>query len=158
MVTRFRAELATASITAAFGLAVMIGATEFGIGWVKSGPEPGTFPFYMGLLVTVASIGTVIQTVLSPALRGEAFLDAAQCRAVAAFVLPMVAFVVVSKLLGLYAATALYLFGSMLFQGGYRVWSSAAVAIAAPVVLYLVLEKAFKVYLLKGPIESALGF
>lgn len=158
MVTRFRAELATASLTAAFGLAVMIGATEFGIGWVKSGPEPGTFPFYMGLLVTAASIGTLVQTVLSPSLRGEAFLEAGQIRIVAAFVLPMIAFVVVSRLLGLYVATALYLFSSMLFQGGYRIWSSATVAIAAPVVLYLLLEKAFKVYLLKGPLESALGF
>jgi len=158
MVTRLQAELATASITAAFGLAVMVGATEFGIGWVKSGPEPGTFPFYMGLLVTVASIGTAIQTVLSPVLRGETFLDGRQLRTVAAFVLPMVAFVVAAKLLGLYVATALYLFGSMLVQGGYGVWRSAAVALAAPVVLYLVLEKAFKVYLLKGPIESMLGF
>ena len=70
----------------------------------------------------------------------------------------MIAFVVVAKLLGLYVATALYLFGSMMFQGGYRAWSSAAVAIAVPALLYLVLERAFKVYLLKGPIESMLGF
>lgn len=158
MITRYQAELGTAAITSALGLAVMIGATEFGIGWTKSGPEPGTFPFYMGLLVAIASAGTFLQSALRPALRGETFLDGRQCRTVAGFVLPMVAFVVVAKFLGLYVATALYLFGSMLFQGGYRVWSSAAAAIVVPFVLYLVLERAFKVYLLKGPIESALGF
>lgn len=158
MITRYQAELATATITAALGLAVMVGATEFGIGWTKSGPEPGTFPFYMGLLVAVASSGTFLQAALRPALRGETFLDGRQLRTVAAFVLPMIAFVIVTKLLGLYVATALYLFGSMLFQGGYRAWSSVVVAVAVPFLLYLVLERAFKVYLLKGPIESALGF
>ncbi len=158
MITRYQAELATATITAALGLAVMLGATEFGIGWTKSGPEPGTFPFYMGLLVAVASAGTFLQAALRPALRGEAFLDGRQLRTVATFVLPMIAFVILAKFLGLYVATALYLFGSMLFQGGYRIPFSAGVAVAVPFLLYLVLERAFKVYLLKGPIESALGF
>jgi hypothetical protein len=44
MITRFWAETATALLTMAFGLVIVKGALEFGIGWDSSGPQPGAFP------------------------------------------------------------------------------------------------------------------
>jgi uncharacterized membrane protein YraQ (UPF0718 family) len=76
---------------------------------------------------------------------------------VASFFLPMLAFVVVARLLGLYVATALYLAFVMWVQGKYRLVISVASGIAAAVIFYFVLEVAFQVPLLKGPLEAALG-
>ena len=83
--------------------------------------------------------------------------DREQAKRVASFFVPMLAFVVVARLLGLYVATALYLSFVMWVQGGYRLVISVASGIAAAVVFYLVLEVAFQVPLLKGPLEAALG-
>jgi putative flippase GtrA len=85
------------------------------------------------------------------------FLHKEEAKRVASFFLPMLAFVVVARLLGLYVATALYLAFVMCVQGKYRLVISAASGIAAAVIFYFVLEVAFQVPLLKGPLEAALG-
>ena len=157
MISRFGGELVTAGITAVFGLVTTIGALEYGVGWSPSGPEPGTFPFYIGLIVTVASLGIIIQTVIQRRYINETFLTKEQLRLVALFTLPIVAFVAVSLWLGLYVAMALYISGSMKFKGGYRTHTSALIGIGMAVFMYVVLELAFKTPLLKGPLENALG-
>ena len=63
MISRFQAEIATALATLAFGLVIVNGAREFGIGWDSSGPQPGAFPFYCGLLIALASAGTIATTI-----------------------------------------------------------------------------------------------
>ena len=78
-------------------------------------------------------------------------------RRVALFFVPMILFVAGAVLLGLYVATALYLGTVMYVQGGYRLVTSAAVAIATSAFFYVVLELWFRVPLLKGPLEAALG-
>jgi hypothetical protein len=162
MMTRFSAEVATAIGTAALGLTAVIGAWEFGIGWGAAGPEPGAFPFYIGLLIIIGSAGTLAQTIRHRhGLPGQGlqaiFLDKAQAARVASFFVPMALFVIVALLLGLYVAAALYLTLVMWLQGGYRPAISALTGIAASVFFYVVLEHAFQVPLLKGPLESALG-
>lgn len=157
MIKRYGAELATAGVTAALGAITMVGAVEYGIGWGSSGPEPGTFPFYIGLIVALASVGNAVQAVVARRRYDVDFLTKAQLRSVLAFSLPILAFVVASVLLGLYVATALYLFATMIFQGKYRLRVALPVAIAVPLALYFLLEKAFQVSLLKGPLEAALG-
>src|SRR5437868_4005068 len=102
MITRFAAEIATACVTAAFGLTIAIGALEFGVGWGPSGPEAGTFPLYMGLLVTAASMVIAGQSIAQRAGLSAAFLTRDQFKSVMGFVLPMIAFVAVAMLLGLY--------------------------------------------------------
>lgn len=147
----------TAVIATVFGLTVTLGALEFGIGWSPSGPEPGAFPFYIGLLITAAGLGIIIQTVVQKRSSAEAFLTAEQLRAVASFTLPIIGLVVVSLWLGLYVGMALYLFFTMTVQGGYRIHTAALVGIGMAVFMYVVLEIGFKTPLLKGPLENALG-
>lgn len=158
MISRATAEIVFAALTALFGVVIAHGAREFGVGWSASGPEPGTFPFYIGGIIAFASLAN-----LAVALRGhwrgaEPFMTAAQGAAVLRFTVPMVLFVIAALWLGLYVATAFYMFGVMVFQGRYPVWHAALVAIGLPVALFLLLEKGFQVSLLKGPLEAALGF
>jgi hypothetical protein len=157
MITRFSAELATAAVTAGLGLTVIVGALEFGIGWDASGPAGGAFPFYVGILVVAASIGTMVQAVLGRGALQVVIVDREQAYRVASFFAPVVLFVVASLFLGLYVASALYLALVMWLQGGYRPIVAAATGVAASVIFYVVLELLFKVPLLKGPLEAALG-
>ena len=157
MISRYTAEIGTATLTASLGLAAVIGALEFGIGWGDAGPESGAFPFYMGLLVVVASVGTLIQATLGRHGLQSVLLHREGAKRVASFLMPMLAFVVVARLLGLYVATALYLAFVMRVQGKYHLVTSIVSGIAAAVMFYLVLEVTFQVPLLKGPLEAALG-
>jgi len=157
MISRYTAEIGTATLTAGLGLAAVIGALEFGIGWGDAGPEPGAFPFYIGLLVVAASIGTLVQAIVRRQGLQSVFLHREEAKRVASFFVPMLAFVVMARLLGLYVATALYLAFVMWAQGKYRPVISIASGILAAIIFYLVLEVAFQVPLLKGPLEAALG-
>lgn len=157
MISRFSAEIATSIATAGLGLAAVVGSLEYGTGWGAAGPEPGTFPFYIGLLVMAASVATLAQSVVGRAALQNVLVDRAQARRVATFFGPMVLFVIASLLLGLYVATALYLTFVMWLQGGYRLVISAAAGVFAAIFFYFVLEVGFQVSLLKGPLEAALG-
>lgn len=155
-VTRLAAEIVAALVTLALAAAIAIGARDYGVGWNAGGPEPGTFPFYVGLIVGAASLGNLI-VAFRRRDRAAIFLDAIKARRIAAFGIPLLLFVAASVLLGLYVATILYLAGVMRVQGRYRWVTSIAVAVGSAAFFYLVLEVWFKVPLLKGPLESALG-
>ena len=154
--TRLAAETVTALVTLALGAAILIGSREYGTGWNESGPEPGTFPFYVGLLIIAASAGNLF---LAWRRRGTpaVFVDASQARRVAAFGFPLLGFVALALTLGFYVATTIYLGGVMRYQGRYR-WSlCVAVAVGTAAFFFVVLEIGFKVPLLKGPLEAVLG-
>jgi hypothetical protein len=111
----------------------------------------------MGLLVVVASVGTLIQATLGRHGLQSVLLHREGAKRVASFLMPMLAFVVAARLLGLYVATALYLAFVMRVQGKYHLVTSIVSGIAAAVMFYLVFEVTFQVPLLKGPLEAALG-
>ena len=157
MISRFTAEIVTAAATAALGLTIVIGSLEYGIGWDLAGPEPGAFPFYIGLLVAAASVAVAGQALAQRHDLTEDFLDVERARRVAAFFLPIVLFVPGAILLGLYVATAIYLFIVMIWQGRYHPLMALVVSVGVAVFFYVVLEWAFQVPLLKGPLEAALG-
>ena len=153
--TRFAAETATAFVTFALGIAIALGAREYGTGWTTAGPEPGAFPFYVGLLVIAGSAGNLFSAWRQRSA-GVRFLDAVQARRIAAFGVPMLVFVVLAVTLGFYVATAIYLCAVMRFQGGYRWLTAIAVALGTSAFFFFLLELWFKVPLLKGPLEAAL--
>ncbi|MEP7062700.1 MAG: tripartite tricarboxylate transporter TctB family protein [Betaproteobacteria bacterium] len=155
-VTRLHAEIVAALLTFALAMAIVIGAREFGIGWTAGGPEAGTFPFYVGLIVAAASLGNLV-VAFRRADRDSVFLDAVKARRIAAFGLPLLAFVLLSVTLGFYVATIAYLGGVMRVQGRYRWMTVVGVSVGCAAFFFVVLEMWFKVPLLKGPLESALG-
>ncbi|AMJ62503.1 tripartite tricarboxylate transporter TctB family protein [Bosea sp. PAMC 26642] len=161
MITRFWAEIVTALATLAFGLVIVKGALEFGIGWDSAGPQPGAFPFYTGGLVALASLGTLAFTAARRLADAEwlteAFLDRERGMRVLSFLLPLTAFVVLSATLGMYVATILYLVFTMRFQGHYGWLGTLATALGTAAFFYLALEKFFQISLLKGPLEPLLG-
>ncbi|HWD36176.1 MAG TPA: tripartite tricarboxylate transporter TctB family protein [Casimicrobiaceae bacterium] len=155
--TRFAAEIATALVTLALGVTIVVGAREFGTGWSAGGPEPGTFPFYVGLLVTAASAGNMV-VAWRRRHSARLFVTATQLRRIAAFGVPILGFVALALALGFYVATAIYLALVMRVQGGFRWLACIAVAAGTSLFFFAVLEVWFKVPLLKGPLEALLGY
>ena len=153
--TRFAAEIVTALVTLALGAAIVTGSLEYGTGWNEGGPQPGAFPFYVGALVVAASVGNALLAVRNRR-PGIVLVAGEQARRIAAFGLPMLAFVAVALTLGFYVATAAYLAAVMRFQGRYRIGHCIAVGAGTSAFFFLVLEVWFKVPLLKGPLEALL--
>ncbi|THK35764.1 tripartite tricarboxylate transporter TctB family protein [Ensifer sp. MPMI2T] len=150
-------EIATAIATAAAGGAICYGAIEIGIGWTETGPAPGYFPFYVGLLIIVGSLANLVRAISIRDWNTEIFLDIEHARPILAFALPLVGFMIATLLLGLYVATLLYVSGAMIWQGGYRWWVATLGGVAVAAAFYCIFEVAFQVPLLKGPIEGWLG-
>jgi hypothetical protein len=156
-VTRFSAEIVTALVTLALGVTIVVGGREFGTGWSAGGPEPGTFPFYVGLLVTAASAGNIV-VAWRRRRAGRLFVTARQLRLIAAFGVPILGFVALALALGFYVATEIYLALVMRVQGGFRWLACVAVAAGTSLFFFAVLEVWFKVPLLKGPLEALFGY
>lgn len=146
-----------ALLTLAFGTVIILGATEFSVGWTERGPEPGYFPFWIGCVIVAGSLVTLAQALLA---RGDGTVPAitrGQAQRALTFLVPMTAFVAIAHLLGIYVATILYLFTVMVVQGGYGVALSSLVSVGTAVSLYLMFDKWLKVPLAKGPLEAWLG-
>ena len=157
LVSRRTMEIATALATGALGAAVMWGAYEHDIGWGDSGPAAGYFPFRIGVLIVLGSLANVVLAVMRRGYNDAVFLTREQAKRVLSFAVPLVAFVIISLWLGLYVGAILYLFFTMVFQGGYRPLLALAVALATAVVMRLVFPVWFKVPLLTGPLEAMIG-
>lgn len=161
MIARSSAEVCMAAVTGLFGVVTIVGAVEYGIGWSSAGPEPGAFPFYIGLMILIASIGNAISGLRARRMTAGAdarpFLTEAQFKRVTGFALPILGFVIASLLLGLYVGMALYMFGTLVFQSKYPVLKATIIAVGMPIATYFLIEKAFRVSMLKGPLEAALG-
>jgi len=156
LLTRLTMEIAVALGAMLAGAIVCYGSLEMGTGWGDAGPQPGYFPFYIGLFIVIASCGVLIEAIIKQRRLKEIFLTREQGKRILSFFLPMLGFVVVSMFLGLYVGLALYLFGAMTVQGGYRAGKALAVCLSTIVIFYVVFEKWFQVPLLKGPIEALL--
>lgn len=147
MLSRRSLEAATASLTGAFGATVMVSSLDNGISWTSSGVESGTFPFITGTIIVAASFYNLVHGWL----RGKGISATRDdLRRSAALFLPAAVYVALIPLLGMYVASAGYLFATLRFQSGLKSVRSALIAVVASVALYLVFERAFQVSLPHG--------
>lgn len=163
---RFHAEVTTAAGTAVLGLIAVAGATELGFRWGDHGPQSGFFPFYVGLVLILASLwnlgravakhrATLVNDQRSAQIE-DPFLDHEQLMRISRFLGALVVFVVVSVFFGIYVGSTLYIAWSA-WRGGYRPLVALAFGLLFAVSLYLIFEVGFRVPLLKGPLEAQLG-
>jgi putative tricarboxylic transport membrane protein len=149
-------ELLVALLLMAIGGLVISDSIRVGIGWGDDGPRSGYFPFYIGLLLLAASAWTAAKQ-LRHWKRTEHFAERNQLRLVFAVLIPLVVYIAVIALVGLYVASAL-LIGYFMLRHGKHGWPlTAAVAVGVPVIFFLVFERWFLVPLPKGPLEALVG-
>jgi putative tricarboxylic transport membrane protein len=148
-------EFGVASFIALLGIITIIGSLRVGIGWGAEGPKSGFFPFYIGLLIILASAVNLIQILRthSPKLLAEW----GQLRQVLSVLVPTTIYVLIIPTIGIYLASAILIAVFMRWLGGYSWPLTLGVAVGTPVALFLIFESWFLVPLPKGPIEEWFG-
>jgi len=166
---------------------VIYDSVRLGFGWLEGeGPAPGYFPFYIGLMLAVASVVNLVRAALRLESGGEGIFVTTQAFGrVLTVLVPTVIYValigglsfgfsvtipqnVVSIFglseslevpigiprLGIYVASAIFMFGFMIYVGRERIIKALGVSVITPTLLFLMFEKWFLVPLPKGPLEA----
>ncbi len=139
------------------GMITIIGSLKVGIGWGAEGPKSGFFPFYIGVIIVLASVVNCIE-LLREADDGRLFSEWGQLRQVLCVLLPTTIYALSIPYLVIYVASVILIALFMRWLGKYP-WSiTAAIAVGVPFAIYLFFEKWFLIPLPKGPLEDVLGF
>jgi hypothetical protein len=137
----------------ALGVVVVVQARKLGAEWTSDGPGSGYFPFYIGLILCIASAGIFFQAVVSKKRDGRAFVDREQLGRVASVFVPAILYVLAIVFLGIYIASAIYIAAFMVVLGKYPVWKAALIGVLVNAVFFLMFEVWFKVPLYKGTLH-----
>jgi hypothetical protein len=153
-------DIAVALVLMTIASVVMIASYRLGAGWSPDvGPDSGYFPFYVSLFMFIASGATFIKhAFLSRGVRGGSFIARQEMMMVLQVLIPMSIFVVLAIYIGIYISMALFIGFFMMWLGKYPLLRTAPVALAVPIVLFVVFEIWFLVPLPKGPFEAWLGY
>lgn len=151
-------DVVVALIMVGVGALVMIDSLRLGAGWGEYGPESGYFPFYIGLIIVVASLGTVAFTLFGRKQNRDAFVHGPQLRHVFRVFAPTVVFIVLVGFIGVYVASGFFIGASMRWLGKFRWRTIVLVSVAVPIALFFLFEIWFLVPLPKGPLEDFLGY
>lgn len=132
-----------------------------GMGWTEDGPEPGYFPFYLSVILVLASVYGIVKSLSERRAAGgdaEVFVTRDQFKRVLLVFVPTVAFCVAMQWLGLYVASFLLTAGFMIFVGKLSVWKSLLTAAIFSIAMFYIFEVKFDVIMPKGPLEALFGY
>src|SRR5262245_58315132 len=141
------------------GCAIVIhDSVRIGFGWREGeGPAPGYFPFWVAVILGISSLVNLIN-----AARGEGadeiFVSLRPFGRVLAVLIPSLVYVALIQYLGIYVASAIFMFAFMIVVGRENFFKALLVSAFVPVALFLMFEKWFLVPLPKGPLEAWLGY
>ena len=156
-VSRRTMEIAVALLFLLFGLVVCWDSWRIGARWGSDGPQAGYFPFYIGLIINLCSLITLVQAFRIKAADNEPFVLRGQLKMVTLVMVPTVIYVGLINWLGIYVASTIYIALFMWWLGKYSWVKYVPVSLGVSVAFFLMFEIWFKVPLPKGPLESALG-
>lgn len=151
-------ELVVAALFMALAALVMWDSQRIGAAWASDGPEGGYFPFYIGLIMFIASAVTFGTNLVSKTPDRANFVGRSQLVLVLQVLVPTIVFVALVGYLGIYVAGGLFIAFFMWWLGKYPVYKIAPVAALVPLALFVMFEIWFLVPLPKGPLEAALGY
>jgi putative tricarboxylic transport membrane protein len=151
------AEAVTAGIFLALGAIVIYDSVTLGARWGDDGPQAGYFPFYIAVIMCVASAVNLFRALRMTSQADHAFVERGQFKLVLSVLIPSILYVAAIAWLGIYLASAFFIAFFMRWLGKYPWWKLAAVSIGTSVVFFLIFEMWFKVPLPKGPLEALLG-
>ncbi len=154
------AEMVVALFFGAIGAAVIWDSIRVGMRWGNDGPEPGYFPFYIGVLLILGAFKVIVDVIRqwNQDNMTDSFATHEEVGLVMKMFLPAVVYVGAIFVLGLYVASALFIAFFMIWQGKYKLPKAIGVSIAVPAVLFALFEVWFLLPLPKGPIEAMFGY
>ena len=149
-------EIGVALFMALLAVIGIVGALRVGIGWGAEGPKAGFFPFYISLIVLI-SCAVNLAHALRDYTGREVFAEWGQLRQVLSVVIPTTVYVFAVPVLGMYLSSGLLIGVFMKWIGRYAWLTVLPIAIAVPILTYVLFERWFLVPLPKGPLEDWLG-
>src|SRR5258706_1490367 len=153
-------EIIVAAIFLVFGAIVVYDSRRLGAEWGSDGPQAGYFPFYIGIIILIASTVNLVAALMKPGR--ESFVSWGQLKMVVIVMVPYAVYValIANPLypLGFYEASVIFIAGFMRYLGKYSWLKIALVSIGTMFAFFLMFEVWFKVPLPKGPIEVLFGF
>lgn len=152
-----KADAICAFILLAFGGLVASDGLRLGVfGWGLAGPEPGLFPFLLGIGVCLGSLLVLAQVFLQSrrGLPNEPFIRKDGLKPILLVAVPAALMVLLTEFIGLFLAAGLYLAVYTRLVGRSRWITVLAVSILLPLVSYLVFYKWFQIPLPMGRLEA----
>ena len=146
-------DAAVAAILFAIGAVVVYEARRLGATWTSDGPGAGYFPFYIGLIICISSLGILYQALASKSRDTDTFVDRVQLGRVMSVLVPAAVYVVAIQFLGLYVASALYITLFMIILGKYPPVKSVLLGLIVNAIFFAMFEVWFKVPLFKGSLD-----
>jgi putative tricarboxylic transport membrane protein len=150
------ADLATASILILLGGVVVLDSMRIGMGWGTDGPRSGFFPFWLGVILILASVTIALQAWRRAT--DKPFVTRERLSPVLKVLWPATVMVILITPLGLYVVSAIYLAFYMRWVGRHGWLAVALCAIGVPLLTFVVFELWFLVPMPKGPLEAWLGY
>jgi putative tricarboxylic transport membrane protein len=145
------AELTMAIFLMALGSLVIFDSVRVGTGWADDGPRSGYFPFYIGCFLLGSASVVFISTLFKwRQHQAQIFVTRAQFKLVLAVFVPMLVYVGLIPILGLYLASVLLMVYFMRQHGRYGWVRTLAVSTLVQVLLFWMFERWFLVLLPKG--------
>ncbi len=151
----------TAVIIFLIGAVVIWDSYRLGSKWGSDGPEAGYFPFYIGLILCIASLVNFVSAVREKG--SKSFVSVSSLKMILSVIVPTLFYVCLiggvgpMPALGIYVASTIFISLFMKWLGKYAWPITVAVSVGVPVVFFVLFEIWFKVPLPKGPLEAALG-
>ncbi|MBL8376340.1 MAG: tripartite tricarboxylate transporter TctB family protein [Burkholderiales bacterium] len=157
------ATVRTLEIAVALGILVLSAVViwdslRLGMRWAEDGPQAGYFPFYIGLIMALASVVNLVRTLRNPTHAQTAFVTRGQFKLVLAVLVPLAVYAALVKPLGIYVASIVFIAWFMWKLGKYSWTMIVPVAFGTMIGFFLMFEVWFKVPLPKGPLEALIGF
>ncbi|KRR02000.1 tripartite tricarboxylate transporter TctB [Bradyrhizobium jicamae] len=160
MISRRALEIAAAVLTGIFGVVVVVSSFDNGIGWSSAGVDAGTFPFLTGIIIVLGSLYNLGQGALGRGTLAivRVAVTPSELRRLAGLFVPAAIFVAVIPMIGMYLASAAYVFAVLALPKRQSVLRALVIAAATPLALYVVFERMFQVSLPHGALAAAFGF
>ena len=150
-------EIGVAAAILLFGLIVVLDSYRLGARWGDDGPQPGYFPFYVGLLICASSVSILLRALRNTALSAESFVSRGELLKILTVLVPTAVYVGVITYLGFYVTSTVYIAYFMWHLGKYSWLKIVPVSVGVSVAFFLIFEVWFQVPLPKGPLEAYLG-
>ena len=150
-------EIAVAVFILLCGATVIYDSVRLGAKWGEDGPQAGYFPFYIGVILCIASAINLAGAMAAARRDDGDFVEIGALKLVFSVLVPTAVYAGLIGPLGLYVASTVFIAFFMRWLGKYKWWLVATISIGNSVVFFLVFEVWFKIPLPKGPLEAALG-
>jgi hypothetical protein len=151
-------DAAVALLFMALSCVVMWDSWSIGAQWASDGPQAGYFPFYIGLIMFIASLGTLMMAIMTKTPNLNTFVEKGQLWSILSVLVPTAVFVALIPYLGLYVSGAIFIAFFMVAIGKYNVLKAIPIALITPIALFILFEIWFLIPLPKGPVENMLGY